>query len=189
MSGYGTNSSEVQSTNQLLRFAGMSYNQDDIDGTCPSQYNGLCYCWSNTIPISDWRSSDPNCAAISYQIREVGVYHGRSISAGSGSVCAVDDQGNDIAVTQSVGNGHVFVFADEWVTFTSQWHPAPDAGIGNNIGQANSYNPCWLADAGASRTADVEFQIPQFWYNVLSWASTAQCPFVINEPDIIPVIK
>lgn len=191
MTGYGGSSGEVDPTNSLLAFSNISYlkTPDQIDNNCPPEDNSLCYCWSGTVPISDWRSSDPDCSAISAHIREIGVFVGRPVSAPSdANVCATDGTYN-IAVTKNVGNGHVFAFADEWITYTSQWHPSPDAGVGSDIGKADPYNPCWLKDSGPLRTADVEFQIPQFWYNVINWASTTQCAFEFKpdaEPEVIP---
>ena len=191
MTGYGNSSGEVDPTNSLLAFSNISYlkTPDQIDNNCPSDQNNLCYCWSGTVPISDWRTDTADCAAISAHIREIGVFVGRPIQAPSdASVCATDGT-YDVAVAKDVDMGHVFAFADEWITYTSQWHPAPDAGVGSDIGTANAYNPCWLKDAGPLRTADVEFQIPQFWYNLINWVSTAQCPFEFKpdaEPEVIP---
>ena len=67
------------------------------------------------------------------------------------------------AAHEDVGQGHVFAYADEWVTYTSQWFGI-DAG-GN------------CADA----SANVVYQVPQFWYNAISYASQAtQCPFMLT---------
>ena len=67
------------------------------------------------------------------------------------------------AAHEDVGQGHVFAYADEWVTYTSQSFGI-DAG-GN------------CADA----SANVVYQVPQFWYNAISYASQAtQCPFMLT---------
>ena len=68
------------------------------------------------------------------------------------------------AAHEDVGQGHVFSYADEWVTYTSQWFGI-DAG-GN------------CADA----SANVVYQVPQFWYNAISYASRDRVPLHPRRP-------
>ena len=78
------------------------------------------------------------------------------------------DGTNVYAAHEDVGQGYVFAYADEWVTYTSQWFGI-DAGAS-------------CADASPA----VAYQVPQFWYNAISYVSQAtQCKFMLN----VPVIK
>lgn len=164
LTGYGGDADEVDPQNQLLGFAGISYNKDDILGQCPS--GEPCYCWANSVPVTSWQATSP----ISANIQQVGAFHGRSINSTSADL-VVGAPGAQLGVSQQVGNGKVFVFCDEWVTYTSQW---------NGSGQQPGPNdPC------NGKTADKVFQVPQFWYNVIKWVSPdAQC-FDIDDPGVI----
>jgi hypothetical protein len=110
---------------------------------------------------------------------EVGIQNGRSISidADAGYAPVVDcpcpngANGNECAVHEDIGKGHVFAFTDEWVTYTSQW-----------LGTAS----CIPASCAGNTPAD-DFQVPQFWYNAIAYASqSAQCAFTIDNPKVIP---
>ncbi len=170
--GYGGDPREIEGTNRLLSFSGISYNGDDILTTCA---NNLCYCWGNSIPITTFTSGHP----ISANLTQIGAFHGRSINAGDATVISSSGTTN-IAVAKTMGSGKVFAFADEWVTYTSQW-------LGTGQQQAiNTYDPCYDAAHGYMMTADKVFQVPQFWYNSIKWAApVTQCDFTIDNPTIV----
>jgi hypothetical protein len=164
LSGYGADATEVTPTNQLLGFTGISYNTDDILGTCPG--SDPCYCWGNSVPLGGWQSSSP----ISANITQVGAFHGRSINSDGADVVCTDGT-TDYAVSKEVGKGKVFVYCDEWVTYTSQWYGTTPV--------TNMSDPCYGNSAGQV------FQVPQFWYNVIKYASSNAACFTINDPTVV----
>jgi hypothetical protein len=166
LTGYTGSTDEVTPENQLLALAGISYNMDDILGNCPSGDN--CYCWGSSVPLGGWQASSP----ISANIKQVGAFHGRSINAGSAATVVCTDGTTKYAVSQQVAKGRVFVFCDEWVTYTSQWD-----GTGAPV--TNPSDPCYMMDANQV------FQVAQFWYNVIKWVAPNSACFDINDPTIV----
>ncbi len=185
MSGYSANSNEVQPLNQLLggsnKWSGISYNADDIFGTCP---DNMCYCTDSSIPFDGWQSDYADNDQLTHDLKKVGVFHGRSINC-SGSDCQVfakDSSGTKIGVGKVVGKGRVVAWADEWVTYTSQW--------GVQTSQWDSNVQCTGGDDGSHtdalrepHTAKLTYSIPQFWYNIFSWSQPdLKWCFIINVP-------
>jgi len=166
MTGYGGNPDEVKSTNQLLSFAGISYNSDDIFTQCP---DNTCYCRNSSLAFGGWQDDPPLTSNLDNKTNQVGVFHGRSINCSDCKVMASDGN-TKIAVHKEIGKGRVFVFADEWVTYTSQWKGDPQY-----VTQANC----------DGETADKRFNVPQFWYNVFRWVSGDPVCFKIDDPQII----
>jgi hypothetical protein len=172
--GYGGQSSEVNPTNQLLAFTGMSYNTDDILVTCP---DSCCYCFGAAVPMGGWNPTHPISANITY----VGAFHGRSINAGDGEVVASGPTLSASAgtvvygATKKIDAGHVFMFNDEWVTYTSQWNSTGTEC--SNITDMN--HSCY------QKTPDKYFQVQQFWYNALLYASGDRECFTIDDPVIV----
>ena len=174
LTGYGAQSTEVNPTNQLLAFTGMSYNTDDILVNCP---DSCCYCFGAAVPMGGWNTASPIAANITY----VGAFHGRSINAGDGEIVA---SGPTLAAgagpvtygaTKQIDMGHVFMFNDEWVTYTSQWN-----STGTECSTITDVNhSCY------SRTPDKYFQVQQFWYNSLLYASGTRECFTIDDPVIV----
>jgi hypothetical protein len=159
LSGYDASSQEVTPLNAIVQaVTGMSYGTADVLGTVSASN----YCLGESDPLSGWVQSTP----IGRHIDEVGAFHGRPIVPGSKATVDCTDGTNVYAAHEDVGSGHVFSFTDEWVTYTSQWYGI-DAG-----------GSC--ADA----SANVVYQVPQFWYNAITYASQAtQCVFTIaNSP-------
>jgi len=104
----------------------------------------------------------------------VGVFHGRPItctdtSDGACQVVASDLQAGVVGVAKQIGSGHVLVWSDEWVTYTSQW------------GATNTHG----ADC-TGHTAGEIYDVPQFWYNVIRWVLPDASCFHIADPIIIP---
>ena len=63
--------------------------------------------------------------------------------------------------TKQMDMGRVFMFADEWVTYTSQW----DGTGADTCAMDPAHNFC------TNRLAPQYYQVPQFWYNAIKWAS------------------
>jgi hypothetical protein len=158
LSGYDSSSDEITPVNQILQaVSDLSYGPQDVLGA-----TGV-YCLGESDPLTGWVQSTP----IGQHVTAVGAFHGRPVHPGSATVdCS--DATYVYAAHEAVGMGHVVAYTDEWVTYTSQWD-----GIGVMSG---------CGDASAA----TEYQVPQFWYNVISYAGSAvQCKFTINSPSII----
>src|SRR5450631_376650 len=111
MCGYGAHSNEVQPLNQLLggsnKWSGISYNTDDILGTCPENF---CYCTDGSIPFDGWQTDYADYDQITRNLKKVAVFYGRSINC-TGSDCqafAEDSSGNKVGVAKKIGRGRIF---------------------------------------------------------------------------------
>jgi hypothetical protein len=167
LTGYGASSQEVTPTNALLAFAGMSYATDDILGTCP---DNDCCCASNSVPLGGWNATHP----IAANMTRVGAFHGRSVTAPGADVVA--SQGTTTyGATKQIDMGRVFVFCDEWVSYTSQW----DGTGADTCATDPAHNLC------AGRLAQEYYQVPQFWYNALKWASGDEGCFDLVDDSIV----
>jgi hypothetical protein len=188
--GYSGNTTEVDSTNFLLKFSGISYNTDDIiaDGDCTLLRDGngqqMCYC-GTAIGVKDWNTSDPVVSSVSTHDAnsgafQVGAFHGRSINAPSdahvaATFTAANGKKYDVAVGKVVGKGHVFAWNDEWITYTSQWD-----------GTGNSHTSEQWCDGYLPQQI---FQTAQFWFNMIKWSlPDAQCFQIVGHGDQTVVI-
>jgi hypothetical protein len=173
LTGYEEDGAEVVPVNQLLSFSGISYNQDNILNMCLGTVP--CSCWGNSVQAVGWDPASP----ISANVKQVGAWRGRSINPGSAKVVA-KDRDFVIAVTEEIGKGKVFVYSDEWVTFTTQWLAT------DQMQMIDMNSPCYDPMTMQMMTSDKVFQIPQWWYNVIRWVSPpSQCDFTIDNPAII----
>jgi hypothetical protein len=163
MTGYGGNPQEVLPTNQLLKFTGISYNTDDIFDQCADNF---CYCTDSSIPYSGWNPAETD---FSTNMKAVGVFHGRSINC-SDCTKVAEFGSKKIAVAKTIGKGRVFAFADEWVTYTSQWGVVPT--------MFESQTNC------IGHTAKDLYSVPQFWYNVIRWGVPNAACFQIDDAII-----
>jgi hypothetical protein len=181
MSGYGSNVSEVQPLNQLLSPFGITYNPDNIFDASACTDN-LCYCSYGSIPFTNWQAGDADSSAITTNhdgntLGKVGIFLGRSINcSGDCSVFATDPKPvsgeGSVGVAKVIGNGRVFAWADEWVTYTSQWGLTPDPTYDN----AKTYAQC------VGHTPYTSYAVPQFWYNAFKWAVPSAACFTIDQP-------
>jgi len=146
----------------------MSYNSDDFLYTCP---DGCCYCVGNSVPASGWDAAHP----ISANISAVGAFHGRSVNPGPDGEVVGSQEGKVIGATVQLGQGRVFMFADEWVSYTSQW---TGEGVANDCNDDPNHS-CY------GTSADSTYQVPQFWYNAILWASGDRPCFSIDDLSII----
>ncbi len=173
LTGYGGAPDEVDPDNQLLAFAGISYGKSDTFASCPDNF---CYCTDSSIPFSGWVSGSflgAHLTAAGGGPGAVGLLHGRPITCvdtadGPCQIVARDPQAGVVGAAKQVGKGRVFVWSDEWVTYTSQW------------GAVNTHGPdC------AGHTAGEIYDVPQFWYNVLHWLLPDASCFRIADPVIV----
>lgn len=173
LTGYGGDPEEVGPTNQLLSFAGITYGNGDTFVSCPDSF---CYCTDSSIPFRGWTPGaflGAHIAARDGSPGAVGLLHGRPISCvdtgdGGCQVVASDPQAGLVGVAKQVGNGRVFVWSDEWVTYTSQW------------GAVNTHGPdC------AGHTAGEIYDVPQFWFNVIHWLLPDAACFHIDDPIVV----
>jgi len=175
MTGYFSDAAfEITPTNQLIAFSGISYNADDIINTSDCS-DGLCFCYNNAIPITSWVTTHP----IGNHIKAVGAFRGRSLNAPSSAAVVAKFGNSNVGVAVEVGQGRVFAFGDEWVSYTSQWN---DSSLSQPaVNYDDPYNPCY------GKKPSQAFQISQFWFNVIDWLqpSKASC-FQLNEAAVVP---
>ena len=174
LSGYGENVSgqEAVPTNQLLAFSGMSYAGvagagDHYTGKSPDMCD---YCIGGAHTQAGFTTHP-----IGLNVTAVGAFYGRSINPGAGEVIA-EDGGKVVAAAVSVGEGRVFMFHDEWVTYNSQW---------NGLDLAEDCRMYEANHSCANRHPATDFQIPQFWFNSIKWLSGDIACFDIMDPTII----
>lgn len=135
LTGYSAN--EVANVNSVLSRFDLAYGEQGI------LLNWLIFF---PLPVSDWTPHP-----ISEGVQTVGMNNGYPV-LGSGTSIARKD-GYDLMKVKEVGKGRVIVWADEWITFDSQWSSQPD------------------------------FQVERLWLNMLKWLSPpnqCQVPVVIN---------
>jgi hypothetical protein len=170
---------ELGPLNQLMAPFGITYNSDDIFGQDYCTDN-LCYCSYGSIPFDAWINT-PDCSAITVNhdgstLGKVGIFRGRSLKcSGDGcNVIAKDPKtGNAIGIGKPVGQGRLFAWGDEWVTYTSQW--GLDA-TSNQYDDAVKFAQC------VGHTPHTSYVVPQFWYNVFRWVANTSCFTIVVPP-------
>jgi hypothetical protein len=100
---------DTTNANLLLAPFGMSYGSRSI----LPRVNGM------TVPVTDWTPHP-----IDQGVTAVGVDSGYEVQ-GTGTVIARGG-GFNVGLTQDVLPGHVFAWADEWITYDSEWTQHPD---------------------------------------------------------------
>jgi hypothetical protein len=123
MLGYQAPMTPPEGTNVGLLLApyGMSY------GTVP-----ILPDTSSANPVTNWVPH-----AVTQGITEIGFNNGFDVE-GSGTYLA-NEQGYNVLEVQVVGNGHVLMWGDEWITYDAFWSQYP------------------------------QFQVKQFWQNIVDW--------------------
>lgn len=170
--GYSGDGAEADPVNQLIGFSGITYNKDGIWTMCVD--HRVCSCaHSNTL--ANWNKTDPVVANLSNSVTWVGLENGRSIYAPPDAhVAATASDGKNALVGKIVGKGHILVYGDEWITYTSQWN-----GEGNS--SANDPNCVGFLPQDTYQTA-------QFWFNMIKWSQPSATCFKIEnkqQPVII----
>jgi hypothetical protein len=140
--------------------------------------------------VTDFTATHP----IALNVKAIGAFRGRAVNVGTGNVVASIGT-VPVAGEITVGKGKVFIFGDEWVTYTSQWTTGGQAAT-----TVNPYDPCWTDPLTAADNTSTEpvskftsclagqvFQAKQFWYNAVAFVSPTNtaCNFVIEEPEVI----
>ena len=174
LTSYTGDGREINAPNQLLAFSGISYNNDGIYAVCADwRVCGCAVC--NTL--SDWNRTDPVIANLSNNVTWVGLDNGRSINAPADAHVAATVPGPPVKnalVGKLVGKGHVLAYSDEWITYTTQW---------NGKGNPHTTDP-----SCAGFLPQDDFQISQFWYNMIKWSQpTATCFKIVDgqQPVIV----
>jgi hypothetical protein len=174
---------DITATNQLLSFTDIQFNQV----VSLTQTMGNAGCWGSAValggPVGDggtvpsvgtWDPSTP----IGANVNSVGAYYTRTIQATTATTdCSATDEGGleKYAVHEQIGQGHIVAYADEWVTYSGEW-----TGTGSCLAPYHMMdNSCY------GFTPDLIFQIPQFWYNAIRYASSSVACFAINDPTIV----
>jgi hypothetical protein len=164
LSGY-SGGSEVAPLNQLLGFSGVTYNQDGVWGDRSDSQFRTC---AGTNALSTWNKSDPVIANLSNNVTLIGLENGHSINAPADAHVVAAVWGLNALVGKLVGKGHVLAYADEWITYTSQW---------NGAGNPKSSDPTC-----AGYLPQQAYQTAQFWYNMIKWSQpSATCFKIVNE--------
>ena len=215
LTGFTSTATESADTSQLISFAGLSYKGTaQADFAAPSQgetvpvyYKGgttdlkKCMNWNGgttthaqpfiTTPIK-FTPQTGTLEKLTANLDYVGAFIGWSITAPADATIIGKDpvtKGNMAVAKEIQGKGRIFVFGDEWVTFTNEWE---QTGTPANQ-QADMYNPCWVAatDTAAAFFHSVQtlYQTKQFWYNAINWVAPPNECFTIKDPDVIPIIK
>jgi hypothetical protein len=171
LTGYSSDPNEILPANQLIGFAGLSYNADSIFGNTKIDPT-LTWCGGSS-PITEWVRTDPLVANLSTNVTWVGLQNGRSINAPSDAHVAattLDAQGKvvNVLVGMPFGKGRVLAYADEWITYTSQW-----SGEGN----PKTDNPTCTGHLPQEL-----YQTAQFWYNMIKWSQpNATCFKIVDK--------
>lgn len=157
---------EIVPANQIVQaLTDMSYTTTDTFGLTQTGNEALCL--GDTNPVAVWAND-----ALGAGITEVGGFHGRGIKPGTGTVDCNNNTFGVCAAHEDVGKGHVYVYTDEWVTYSSQWNPNPQP--------ANYCNVDGSIANGGEPAVQFVYQTPQFWFNAISYASQAtMCPFTL----------
>jgi hypothetical protein len=194
LTGYqGTTASQIfdiVATNQLLSFTDMQLNADDtLDGNVQplegeiTAENGQC--WGSAVPLGaaeapavptsmgTWSQSTP----IGKNVTEVGAFSGRSIKVNNSAKVVIDATDGTLVYSahEQIGKGFVIVYGDEWITYTGEWTGEASCTMGFSF------------DSGTcdGKSAAQVFQIAQFWYNSIEYASGSIACFKINNSGVI----
>lgn len=179
---------EVAASNSIMEPAtGMSYGSSLILQECPNDpvlNKTICYCWGNAFPIDGF---DPT-HDISREVSAIGAFIGSPIIApDDAQVVASSAEGNTV-VARDIGEGRAVAIADEWPLFTKLWMEVDPTTVSGYTTDENQYQylDCYDMENEWWKSADNVFQMPQFWYNVIKWASPENECFHIEHPDIVP---
>jgi hypothetical protein len=176
---------EVSAINSILTPAtGLSYSEDPqhILNQCPS--NMPCFCWWNAVPLDGFNPEHP----ISYKVTQIGAMIGSKILApDDAEIVASNSEGNTV-VAREIGRGRAVAIADEWPLFSRLWVESLNTDHLNfQIPEDEDTwpsHPCYNEEEEYWMTPGNVFQIPQFWYNSIKWASGDEECFVIEHPTI-----
>jgi hypothetical protein len=173
LSGYSSDSNEINAKNALLAFSGIAYQQQNISPPClieDAQHNKLCYRCGNPYQIAEWNRTDPVVGNLSFGVTMIGMDGGHPIDAPADAhVAAMTTTAtgvNNWLVGKVIGKGHVLFFADEWIAYTNQW-AGPST---QNDPSCKDFLPQGL------------YQTSQFWYDMIRWTQpTGRCFKIVDN--------
>jgi hypothetical protein len=213
LTGFTSTPTEPDATSQLITFAGLKYKAVEAapakEGEAtPVYYKGgtqnlkECMNWNSTTTVTHAKpfvttpikfspltgSLEKLTASLDY----VGAFIGWQVDAPSdATVIAKDPVTNGaIAVAKEVnGKGRMYVFGDEWVTFSNMWK---QDGTPSNQ-QKDMYNKCYVAASGTAaeffHSVATLYQTKQFWYDAINWVAPPNQCFTIKDPEVVAVVK
>jgi hypothetical protein len=218
LTGFTSTATEAAATSQLISFAGLSYSgTSEAQFAAPAAgekqpvyYKGgskdlkLCMDWSGgttagvehakpfiTTPLK-FTPQTGTLEKLTASLDYVGAFIGWRVTAPADAVVVAKDPvtGGNMAVAKEVnGKGRIFAFGDEWVTFTNEW---AQTGRPSNQ-QMDEYNPCWVPASGNAagffHSVASLYQTKQFWYNAINWVAPPNQCFVIDDPEVVTVVK
>ena len=143
LAGYTSQATAAAPTNELLAPTGVTYDLQTFAGsgtwTQPNTSNGTSYV---VRTFTQHATTDG--------VEAVGVFHGYPV-VGDG-VAVATDGGYTVGMAKEFGDGHVFVWADEWITNDSEWTERDD------------------------------LQVARFWLNTIRWLTPAnECQVEIPD--------
>jgi hypothetical protein len=174
MSGYSGDGAEVNPLNQLLAFSGITYNKDQAFATCAASSQRVCDC-SGSKTLADFVTTDPVVENLGFKVTLIGLENGRSLTAPADAHVAATVPGpKNVLVGALVEKGRVLAYADEWISYTSQW-----TGFGNPR----------LNDPGCAGMMPQEnYQTAQFWFNMIKWSQPrASCFKIVDSTQEVTI--
>lgn len=111
LSGYTANPAEVTNVNRLLSPFGMSYAPQIVLNAGGA---------TASVPVTHWESTHP----LARSVTRVGVATANPVSGGALVAWEPTPGSFDVGRAVEWGRGHVFVWADEWITYDSDWGTA-----------------------------------------------------------------
>jgi len=215
LTGFTSTATEAAATSQLISFAGLSYSGTaQTEATAPASgeqtpvyYKGgtvdlkkcMNYNGGTTVQHAQPFITTPlkfapqtgTLEKATANLDYVGAFMGWRVTAPADATVLAKDPvtGGNMAVVKEVNKkGRIFVFGDEWVTFTNEW---TQTGSPSNQ-QKDMYNPCYVpaTDTAAEFFHSVKtlYQTKQFWYNAINWVAPPNACFVIDDPQVIPTV-
>ncbi len=182
LAGYSNDSQEISAKNALLSFSGISYRDENFSPPCVI---AKCHyeCGNPAAQINEWNRTDPVIANLSLGVTMIGIDGGHPITAPADAHVAVMTTStstttppmtsvNNWLVGKLVGKGRVLVYADEWITYTSQWSGQSQ----NNDPSCRDFLPQQL------------YQTAQFWYNMIRWTQpNGTCFTIVNTEQPVTI--
>ena len=168
LAGYSGDNQEITAKNTLLAFSEIAYDQPNISAPCAI---AKCHyeCGNPAGQITEFNRTDPVIANLSLGVTMIGMDGGHPIIAPADAhVAAFTTNATSVSnwlVGKITGKGRVLLFADEWITYTSQW----DGQNPNNDPSCANLLPQKL------------YQTSQFWYNMLHWTQPGATCFTIVD--------
>ncbi len=218
MTGFTSTATEAAATSQLISFAGLSYSGTSeaqyaapkAGEQQPVYYKGGTVDLKKCMNYNGGTTTGPEHAQpfittplkftpqtgtlekLTASLDYVGAFIGWRVTAPADATVLTKDPvtgGNMAVVKEYNGKGRLFVFGDEWVTFSNEWE---QTGTPSNT-QMDEYNPCWVPASGNAagffHSVKTLYQTKQFWYNAINWVAPPNKCFMLIDPDVVTVVK